>query len=610
MKKYILLFLIIFIGNLFAEVEPNNTYLQANTLGPNSSDSGSLSDGTQSTNDPEDWFKITIPSDGALFFNATTSTGFDLDLYIYDINGSTNIASGSRYGTYEYVYYAALKAGTYYLRVYRYSGSGTYTLNSKFTAAPYTNDTESNDTYQTATTFALNSTTYGHIKYYQNGSTDWDDWYKFVIPADGSVSFSSESDSADVDLYLYDVNGTTSIATGSTYGLKEQVQHTNLMPGTYYLRIYGYSSHGGYKITSTYTQTNYNGTQTNDSEKNDSYSTAVNYFNFTNAGSSSNYGHLGFYTNGYTDWDDWWVVNTTTDGKLIMKAESNTTLDVDLYLYDINGTTQIGSSSTYGSVETLTFNNLAAGKYYIRTYKYSGYGSYKISADFTVPSLANDTENNDEATKAISINTGTKMTGHLGYYTNSNTDYSDYYTFTLSAKWDSLYIRMDSETTLDAELYLYNSTTGSYIAYSSTYGAKEILKYPGIPAGTYYIRVYKYSGQGAYAIKITSTYPTTPLTDVKRGGAFEVPTSFELSQNYPNPFNPTTTIYYQIPTASKVSLKVFDLLGKEVAELVNEEKSPGYYTVKFNAAGIASGVYIYKLTAGGFTSTKKLLLLK
>lgn len=88
------------------------------------------------------------------------------------------------------------------------------------------------------------------------------------------------------------------------------------------------------------------------------------------------------------------------------------------------------------------------------------------------------------------------------------------------------------------------------------------------------------------------------------------PTEFKLEQNYPNPFNPTTTIQYQLPQDSKVILKVYDILGSEVAALVNEEQEAGYKEVKFDAINIASGIYVYRLQAGDFISTKKMLLVK
>jgi hypothetical protein len=89
-----------------------------------------------------------------------------------------------------------------------------------------------------------------------------------------------------------------------------------------------------------------------------------------------------------------------------------------------------------------------------------------------------------------------------------------------------------------------------------------------------------------------------------------LPIEYELSHNYPNPFNPATVISYQLPVASRASLKVYDLLGREVASLVNDVKPAGSYSVSWNARGMPSGVYFYRLQAGIFSATKKLLLLK
>jgi len=89
-----------------------------------------------------------------------------------------------------------------------------------------------------------------------------------------------------------------------------------------------------------------------------------------------------------------------------------------------------------------------------------------------------------------------------------------------------------------------------------------------------------------------------------------VPTVFELKQNYPNPFNPTTKISYSVPTAGMVTMKIFDITGREVASLINDIKTPGVYTVDFNGGNFASGVYFYRLEATNFVDTKRMVLLK
>ncbi len=102
--------------------------------------------------------------------------------------------------------------------------------------------------------------------------------------------------------------------------------------------------------------------------------------------------------------------------------------------------------------------------------------------------------------------------------------------------------------------------------------------------------------------------PIDYLVDVEQ--LTSVPTEFSLSQNYPNPFNPSTSIEFSLPRSTEVSLRVFDMLGKEVVTLVNENKSTGSYRVSFDGSNLASGVYVYRLETDKFIDTKKLVLLK
>ena len=119
---------------------------------------------------------------------------------------------------------------------------------------------------------------------------------------------------------------------------------------------------------------------------------------------------------------------------------------------------------------------------------------------------------------------------------------------------------------------------------------------------------------GLFDPENTGIYRTAiSVSDVKKEDK-TIPNKFNLSQNYPNPFNPSTNIKFSIPSSGTVSLKVYDMLGKEVAELVNDELAAGNYTVEFNADAVnqnlASGVYFYRLESKYLSQTKKLMLIK
>ena len=100
------------------------------------------------------------------------------------------------------------------------------------------------------------------------------------------------------------------------------------------------------------------------------------------------------------------------------------------------------------------------------------------------------------------------------------------------------------------------------------------------------------------------------ITDVEDRWMFEIPKQFELHQNYPNPFNPTTVIRYGIPKESTVKLVVYNILGEMVKTLIENKQKAGSYEVNFNASNLATGIYIYRIQAGDFVETKKMVLMK
>ena len=126
------------------------------------------------------------------------------------------------------------------------------------------------------------------------------------------------------------------------------------------------------------------------------------------------------------------------------------------------------------------------------------------------------------------------------------------------------------------------------------------------PSTTLNLAAFSYAGLGP-----TNVYANQEnlVTGINQNGN-EVPVLYSLSQNYPNPFNPVTNIKFTLPTGGLVKLAIFDIMGREVASLINKDMNAGIYTADFDASSLSSGVYFYKLTAGSFTDTKKMMLVK
>ena len=113
---------------------------------------------------------------------------------------------------------------------------------------------------------------------------------------------------------------------------------------------------------------------------------------------------------------------------------------------------------------------------------------------------------------------------------------------------------------------------------------------------------------GALTYRVTKSFFDIPTT--VSGPPGEIPGSYKLSQNYPNPFNPSTSISFSLPEAGIVSIKIYDAMGREVRTLVNGQRQAGAHNVVFDGSGLSSGVYVYKITAGDYTATRKMVLMK
>jgi hypothetical protein len=163
------------------------------------------------------------------------------------------------------------------------------------------------------------------------------------------------------------------------------------------------------------------------------------------------------------------------------------------------------------------------------------------------------------------------------------------------------------------EMFRWNTDSTVHIHNLSNYTTltESLLKYYDKGWHNLYIKFedgIKSDAYGTSLFKITITQPQT-VTGVRTTGQ-NIPSGFKLEQNYPNPFNPSTRITYQIPNAGHVSLKVYDMLGREVSTLVNNEQNAGYHEVMFNGSRLSSGIYFCRMQAGNNMLTKKMVLMK
>ncbi len=155
----------------------------------------------------------------------------------------------------------------------------------------------------------------------------------------------------------------------------------------------------------------------------------------------------------------------------------------------------------------------------------------------------------------------------------------------------------------NCRVFLSTNNGKNWIPADSGLAYTSVLSLIITPDGKGNLTLYAGTGSGIWKRPLSEM-----ITDVKN--TTEQPNEYVLYQNYPNPFNPSTNIQYAISSKQFVTLKVYDILGNELATLINEVKPAGTYEVTWNAVNLPSGVYFYQLKAGNFTATKKLLLLK
>ncbi len=373
------------------DAEPNSTFAEANTLAINTETTGHIGYYSNYATDYDDWYKFTLPVDSKILITETTSENLNSAIYLYDSNGTNQIASeaGINGGT-DTLTYVNLGAGDYFVRIQNWNYSyGSYKLKINTFPIELNNDAEPNSTFAEANTLAINTETTGHIGYYSNYATDYDDWYKFTLPVDSKILITeTTSENLNSAIYLYDSNGTNQIASeAGINGGTDTLTYVNLGAGDYFVRIQNWNySYGSYKLKINTFPIELN----NDAEPNSTFAEAN-----TLAINTETTGHIGYYSNYATDYDDWYRVEIPAIGQIQIIETTSADLYSGIYLYDETGTNLItGDAGQKNGSDTVTYKNLTAGTYFVRIYNWNySYGSYSVKVNFSLIDAITDLDN-------------------------------------------------------------------------------------------------------------------------------------------------------------------------------------------------------------------------
>ncbi|WP_102344781.1 pre-peptidase C-terminal domain-containing protein [Bacillus sp. Marseille-P3661] len=470
---------------------------------------------------PEDWYKVELQEDGAIKFDITTdstnsNSNWNLTFYDSDQTTALNSTGGWFYDTsVKTTGHDHLKAGTYYVQVYRVNGFGSYSLTPTLT--PLTDkDPELNDSADLAITMVDQENYRGYLGYTSLGDSDLEDWYKVTLNEDGELRINVTTESPNSNSYwslnLFDVDRQTILSgTGGWFydpSLKWAV-HNHLKAGTYYVQIKADAGYGAYTISPTVTTL-----PDKDLEPNDTLENAITMI------SSGNYkGYLGYSSLGDVDLEDWYKIELNGDGELQFSVSSqspDSNSNWSAHLYDADKNTLITSSGGWfydTSPKLFGHNHLKAGTYYVQLKRDAGYGSYILTPTAT-PLTDNDEEINDSAVEALLMTQNQVYKGYLGYTSSGITDSDDWYKIQLDED-SNLQMTVttgspDGNSNWTANLYdpnlqsIINFTGGWFYDPSpKTFGHTHLK------AGTYYVQLKLNAGYGTYTLSPS----VTPLAD-------------------------------------------------------------------------------------------------
>ncbi len=328
---------------------------------------------------------VTIARPGTLRITVVAEDTLKLQLYLYDVNGTTTLVQDSAgHLSSRTVERPGLVPGTYFVRLYRTQGQGEYTIQPKIAPVGFPSDDEPNDTVDQAQAIELGVETTGLLGYGNVAGTDTLDWFKVTTDQPGTLSANvTAEDTLSLQLHLYDVNERTVLVTDTSgHESKRAVERAGLAPGTYFVRLYRTQGYGGYTLRTELAATMF----ASDREPNDT----VDQAQAIELGVETT-GLLGYGNVAGTDTLDWFKVTTDEPGTLSVSVTAEDALSLQLHLYDANGrTVLVSDTSGHESKRAVERADLAPGTYFVRLYRTQGHGGYRFLVSLTPDAPVDD----------------------------------------------------------------------------------------------------------------------------------------------------------------------------------------------------------------------------
>jgi len=455
------------------------------------------------------------------------------------------------------------------------------------------------------------------------GNPSPDEWYQFSMPMEGNVLISLCDGGTTYDSYLHllaDDCATVIASNDDACGLQSELDVV-VSVGTYVICVEGFSSSSGSYSLDVTTDVPSEGNDCNNPFTIEQFPFSVEWWTF-------GYGDTGFEPSPDVYYEfllaDEGVYTFTTcmeetyegyfDTRLLILAEDCETI---VYVNDDD------CDAAYDGWSTIT-TCLAQGLYYLVIEGYDeASGNYQLDCyyesecdpceppecpDWGIDEVEPNDGSNDTPPSYDNIALGETHCG--GVWSSAYTRDSDWYQFTVDAGTEVEFY-LDGEEGHALALYLVDENSGSpeilATGYPQGYCADYGFTFTIEAGGTYSAYV---AYDDFYASAPSSVYTLTWVDPLGVDDQAGVPDQFFLAQNYPNPFNPMTTIEFGLPVPSQVELVVYDITGRQVALLVDGIRTAGNHAIQFDAAQMPSGLYFYQLTADGYISTRKMMLVK